>query len=541
MKKHLLAGVALTCVLGGSAFAADLPVKAKPIVCVACNWNGFYVGVNVGGGIGHDASLDPISMTPTGNFGGGGAPGIANPISATSYTQSPVGALGGGQIGFNWQTGHLVLGAEADWDWTNQRSSLQVNNYIASGSFVAPANYTLTDQQKIDWLATLRARLGWSTGYSLWYVTGGAAWGGVKSTVAFQATGNTVFASPPGSTAFSGTTTGWTVGGGVETSLAWMGVNHWSAKLEYLYVDLGSVGGGFNLPAPASPTPGTFYTVGSASHINDHIIRAGLNYRFGGERFAPPPSTPGPCPTCNWGGFYVGANAGGSIGHNHAEELVSLIPPAVGGALTNPVTDVVHRQSPVGALAGGQVGFNWQTGHLVLGAEGDLDWVGQRDTFANHNFIASTAVVAPAVVDLSNEQKIKSLATLRARLGWADNCFLWYVTGGGAWGRVSSDHTFQVTQLTGAPFVFGTGPVSANFSQTKTGWTVGGGVETSLAWFGMSNGWSGKIEYLYVDLGSINNSFAIPLATGAGVYSYSSSSDINDHIIRVGLNYHFGG
>jgi outer membrane immunogenic protein len=89
--------------------------------------------------------------------------------------------------------------------------------------------------------------------------------------------------------------------------------------------------------------------------------------------------------------------------------------------------------------------------------------------------------------------------------------------------------------------VFGTGPVSANFSQTKTGWTVGGGVETSLAWFGMSNRWSGKIEYLYVDLGSINNSFAIPLTTGAGVYSYSSSSDINDHIIRVGLNYHFGG
>jgi hypothetical protein len=157
MKTYLLAVVALTCILGGSAFAADLPVKAKPIVCVACNWNGFYVGVNFGGAIGHNASQDAVSLNPPGNFGGAVAPGVGNPISATSYAQSPVGALGGGQIGFNWQTGHLVLGAEADWDWTNQRSSLQVNNYIASGSFIAPANYTLTDQQKIDWLATLRA------------------------------------------------------------------------------------------------------------------------------------------------------------------------------------------------------------------------------------------------------------------------------------------------------------------------------------------------------------------------------------------------
>jgi outer membrane immunogenic protein len=72
---------------------------------------------------------------------------------------------------------------------------------------------------------------------------------------------------------------------------------------------------------------------------------------------------------------------------------------------------------------------------------------------------------------------------------------------------------------------------------------VGGGVETSLAWFGLSNRWSGKVEYLYVDLGSISNGFAAPVvgsATGA-VHAFSSSSDINDHIIRVGLNYHFGG
>jgi outer membrane immunogenic protein len=547
MKKLLLAGVALTCLLGGSAFAADLPVKAKPIVCVACNWNGFYVGVNFGGSVGHDRSSDTASLFPPGTLAGVN-PGVQNPVSATSYAQSPVGALGGGQIGFNWQTGHLVVGAEADWDWTNQRSSLQVNNFIASSVTVAPAAYALTDQQKIDWLATLRARLGWTTGYSLWYVTGGAAFGGVKSTSTFQGIqlgGANLFGTAPAAASSSSTKTGWTVGGGVETSLAFMGMgaNHWSAKLEYLYVDLGSVNSSFNVPLTA--VAGSFYTVASSSHINDHIIRAGLNYRFGGEGFAPPPSTPGPCPTCNWTGFYVGANVGGSIGHDRTLDSASLFPPgANSAAVTNPVTNVLHRESPVGWLGGGQAGFNWQTGHLVLGVEGDLDAVGQRDTFANHNFIASTIVVAPAVVDISSEQKIKSLATLRARLGWAENCFVWYVTGGGAWGRVQSNYTFQATQLVGGGGTFTAGPAAASFSQTKSGWTVGGGVETSLAWFGLSNRWSGKVEYLYVDLGSINNGFGVPVTAPTvtpASYAFSSSSSINDHIIRVGLNYHFGG
>jgi len=118
MKRRLLAGVAISALLGGSALAADLPVKAPPPGCPGCNWNGFYVGVNVGGGIAHDQSQDAITLFPAGNFGGAVAPGVANPISNTTYSSSPAGLLGGGQLGFNWQMGHLVLGAEGDWDWT---------------------------------------------------------------------------------------------------------------------------------------------------------------------------------------------------------------------------------------------------------------------------------------------------------------------------------------------------------------------------------------------------------------------------------------
>jgi outer membrane immunogenic protein len=543
MKRQLLAGVAITALLGGSALAADMPVKAPPLPgCPGCNWNGFYVGVNVGGSIGHDRGLDAISMSAPGTLGGI-APGVLNPISSTVYSQSPTGWLAGGQVGANWQMGHLVLGAEGDWDWTRQRSNLQINNFIASSVVVAPAAYGYTDQEKINWLATARARVGWASGYTMAYLTGGAAFADIDSNYAFQAAGSGTFASAPGAANFSTTRVGWAIGSGVETSLGWMGANHWSAKLEYLYVDLGTVTNSFAVPLTAAPA--TSYGVSSSTHIRDNIVRVGVNYRFGGENFGPPPpSTPGPCPTCNWTGFYVGANETTAIGHIRSHETDSLLPAAANNAaVTNPLTDVLHTESPTGWGAGGQLGYNWQTGHLVLGAEGDWTWMNQRDSFSNVNFVASTIVVAPAQVAMTNEEKIKSLATLRGRIGWSDNCFLWYVTGGAAWGRVESNYGFQGVALHGAT-VFGTLPAAMSVSTTKGGWTLGGGVESTMTWLGLSDRWSSKFEYLYVDLGSITNSFAVPVAgppLTPAAHNFASTSDIRDHIVRFGVNYRFGG
>jgi outer membrane immunogenic protein len=539
MKKYLLASVALITLLGGSAMAADMPVKAPKLPpCLACNWNGFYFGVNAGGSFGHDPGNDAIALSPAGTFAGT-SPGVTTPISSTFHSQSPSGAVGGFQAGFNWQTGHTVLGGEVDWDVTSQRSKLQIDNFLASSVVVAPAAYSMTDEQKIGWLATARARLGAAYGYTLWYVTGGAAWGGVRTSSTFQATGAPTFASGFGAADFSQTKTGWAAGAGVETALAWMGASNWSAKIEYLYVDLGSVSTSYNVALTGLPA--SSYTITSTSRINDHIVRAGLNYRFGGNNFGPAPSTPGPCPTCSWSGFYVGANAGVSIGHDAARDSDALNPPTAGSAnVTNPLTDVFHTESPVGGLAGGQVGFNWQTNHAVVGVEADWDWANQRDSFSNQNFIASTVVVAPAFNSLSDDQKITSLATVRARLGWTDNCFLWYVTGGAAWGQVQSNYTFQSTQFIGAG-VFATAPFAANVSTTKSGWTIGAGVETSMAWLGLSDHWSGKLEYLYVDLGSISNSFAVPVLGGTGIHNFTSTSKITDNIVRVGLNYRIGG
>ncbi len=488
------------------------------------------------------APTTSIALNPPGTLGGI-APGVANPISGTSYSQTLAGGIAGGQAGFNWQSGKFVFGIEGDWEWSGQRDNLQINNWLASSVVVAPSGYTYSDEHKLNWLATLRGRLGWANGNSLWYVTGGAAWGGVQSNYAFQAVNAATFATAPAAAGFgTSTRTGWTLGGGVETSLGWMGANNWSAKIEYLYLDLGSTTDTFNVPRAGNPA--SAYTITSTSHITDNIIRLGLNYRFGGDRWAPQPPTPGPCPTCNWQGFYVGVNAGGSIGQDRARDTDQLLPPTGNSAnVTNPLTDVSHTMSPVGGLIGGQAGYNWQSGKFVIGAEGDFDWSGQRDSFNHENFIASIVVVAPAQVAIATEQKIDWLATLRGRLGWTDNCFLWYVTGGAAWGKVDANYTFQGVALNGAT-VFGTLPLAANTSTTKSGWTVGGGVETSLAWVGASNRWSAKMEYLYVDLGSISNTFNVPIAgtpVTPAVHSYTSTSNIRDHIIRVGLNYRFDG
>jgi outer membrane immunogenic protein len=283
--------------------------------------------------------------------------------------------------------------------------------------------------------------------------------------------------------------------------------------------------------------------------MNKHLFAsAALLVLFGSSAMAadmPVKARPAPalCPSCDWNGFYIGFNLGGSIGWDGTTNAIALSPNAPSAGVTNPIHALSYTQSPAGAIGGGQIGYNWQGGKWLFGIEADWDATSQRDTVNSHAFLASTVVVAPASIDYSAEQKIKWLATARGRLGWTNDCFLWYVTGGAAWGKVDTNYNFQVTGLNaGGATVFGTAPFAGGFSSDRFGWTIGGGVETSLAWFGAStNNWSAKLEYLYVDLGTVNNSFTVPLTTTpAAAYTFASSSHIHDHIIRVGVNYRFG-
>jgi outer membrane immunogenic protein len=274
MKKLLFAGVVLSA-LAGAASAAELPVKApyQPPPPV-WSWTGFYIGINGGGSIASNSSTFSNTAIP---------PDTTPSVVQLNETlkRSLTGGLFGGQIGYNWQFGPAwVIGAEADWQWMNEKDDACVFGCGPNFFFVtAPGVGTfLTDSQKIKSLVTARARLGYTNGGWLWYVTGGGAWTKVDETMVLTGTilpGVAGFTSTTAA-AFSTTKSGWTVGGGVETSLWNSG---WSVKLEYLYANFGTITNSFATPAGFTIFGSSVTT--SSFDLRDHIIRVGINYRFG--------------------------------------------------------------------------------------------------------------------------------------------------------------------------------------------------------------------------------------------------------------------
>jgi outer membrane immunogenic protein len=233
---------AAACV--GAAVAADLPanmVTKAPPAPVRQNWTGFYDGVNVGGIWGHQrVSLDDATGT-----------------RLLSGSPGQNGAIGGGQIGYNWQpfSRPWVLGVEADIQGSSQRSD---GSFV--GGVAAPG---IVYQDRLDWFGTLRGRIGWALGErSNWlpYITGGFAYG--QGTIS----GNGTVGGLP--VAFNSTNTyaGWVLGGGVE----WAFWDRWSAKAEYLYADFGR--------GPMIPLTPTLSL--NAGRMIDHIGRVGVNYHF---------------------------------------------------------------------------------------------------------------------------------------------------------------------------------------------------------------------------------------------------------------------
>jgi outer membrane immunogenic protein len=211
-----------------SAQAADIPrpvYKGVSPVVAYYNWTGFYVGVNAGYGWG----TSDWSAVPT-------------------ASNKPKGFLGGGTIGYNYQMGSIVWGVEADWDWSNVKATVTCAPLVTCGT-------------ENTWLATARGRLGYAFDRWMPYITGGGAYGKVTATISAPAFG--VLAST------SHNQLGWTFGAGLEYAF----LSNWSAKFEYLYVDLGS----FN----TGPLP----IVNNVS-FKENIVRAGLNYKFSGPMFS---------------------------------------------------------------------------------------------------------------------------------------------------------------------------------------------------------------------------------------------------------------
>jgi outer membrane immunogenic protein len=224
MKRIFLGGVALA-LAATSANAADLP-RAQPVVkapvvvpLTAYDWTGFYVGINGGGAWGR-SSFDGVTGT------------------AGKFDTS--GWVAGGTAGYNLQYGRAVFGVEGDIDWSNINGSATCVGGLASC------------QVQNDWLATARGRLGFAFDRFLPFVTGGLAAGDIKANV-------------PGFGSASATNAGWTAGGGLEVALG----RNWSAKAEYLHVDLGSL----NCGTACTGTP-------SSVDFTTNLVRGGVNFKF---------------------------------------------------------------------------------------------------------------------------------------------------------------------------------------------------------------------------------------------------------------------
>jgi outer membrane immunogenic protein len=246
---------------------------------------------------------------------------------------------------------------------------------------------------------------------------------------------------------------------------------------------------------------------------------------------APGPYTKAPAmvvnPGYNWTGFYIGVHAG-------ATWLTSTnnITPANGGLASwfVPPTQIATSLplNSTGFIGGGQLGYNWQVNPIwVVGLETDFS-----GTSLSHTVSLPGPDDTSRIVTASD--KLDWFGTVRGRIGMTptDRALL-YVTGGLAYGHASLSTAVTRPDPTSAP-PNGCGGQnncqSGSVSDTKIGWTVGGGLEWAFA-----NNWSLKGEYLYYDLGTLSHLMKDPFFPA----TFNASADIKGSIARVGLNYKF--
>lgn len=228
--------------------------------------------------------------------------------------------------------------------------------------------------------------------------------------------------------------------------------------------------------------------------------------------------TMGPAKHGNWSGFYFGANVGYAWSNNNTD-IFPLPTPALFQVDTARLASNMS-----GAVAGGQIGYNLQLPSLpswILGLETDLDW----SSFSAGRTVSAFGIGPQTGLVFTNafttHEKIKWIGTVRPRLGFllSDNIML-FGTGGLAYGSIDNFANSNYTLVT----------YPAAFNSTKTGWTAGGGLEAKFA-----PNWSGKVEYLYTDLGNVTVIANPTLANPPFQTQYRWNNVMQ--MVRFGVNY----
>jgi outer membrane immunogenic protein len=277
MIKNWLKGVAIAALMAAGAVAAqaaDLPTRkeapAPVFVPPPFTWTGFYVGLNAGGIISSGSRNATLTVPSSAIWLDSYFPGgIGNGQS---------GFIGGGQAGYNWQTGAFVLGIVTDFDGSTLSKSFNYSSSPFTGTGVPYVlngdTLNVNAKASLDWLGTTRGKVGFVVtpdNRLMIYGTGGVAYGGGSSHFSvYDSVYNAYWSGNPNSTRV-----GWTIGAGVEYALT----NNITIGAEYLYADLG------NTTITTSPNsyassvfPGVFAT--AKIDYNASIFRALVNYKF---------------------------------------------------------------------------------------------------------------------------------------------------------------------------------------------------------------------------------------------------------------------
>ena len=512
------------------------PIFKAPVL-TAWSWAGPYIGANIGYSAGKSKTDAVFSDFTTGA-----------PLLATGSTDNLNGMIGGIQGGYNWQWGNWVGGIEADIQISGQGAT---PSYLCPGAvcnpgiadFAAPVTATFDQGHKLDSFGTLRGRFGTTiTPDVMVYATGGLAVGSIRSTVRLAGVGFDADGNPGAVSNAASVLTqkaGWTAGAGLEGRL----FGNVTGKIEYLYMDFGTISTSVTNPFNATPV-----TLSSNSRITDNIVRVGLNYKLDPARgvydvlagigapsvyqalpykgpvaYGTPIESP-----WTWAGFYVGGTIGYGWGKSNTDTVFS--DPATAGQLfaTN------GSRKLEGAIGGAQGGYNWVAGNMLAGVEADLNYSGQRARMRAGcpGEVCNPALVGvasdPSVLALSDQgQKLEWFATLRGRLGaTVTPGALAYVTGGLAVGEIMTAGTVFGFDGDGNPV-----NTIVSSHNTKAGWTVGGGIEGRLA-----GNWTARLEYLYLDLGTVST---VPTPAANATVATAFNSRVTDNIVRAGLNYKF--